>query len=118
MVKLKKIHHRGKDRLGLFFNYDEETIKSVKTLPYRKYSKTLKCWHLPYNNTNLNRVLDSGLKVDIDELTDEILNPGLPPEVCTFIENKAHQILGKSKNSISSDVIDQLKLRIQNWESA
>jgi len=30
MIKLRKIHHRGKDRLGLFFKYDSALISEVK----------------------------------------------------------------------------------------
>lgn len=119
MIKLRKINHRGKDRLGLFFKYDSVTISEVKELPYRKYSKTFKCWHLPYNHTNLNRVLDAGLDVDLDELDDDILNPGLPIEVSYFIEEKAHELIGSSKpmnNKISADTLSELKTKLRNWQ--
>lgn len=119
MIKLRKIHHRGKDRLGLFFKYDSALISEVKELPYRKYSKTYKCWHLPYNNTNLNRILDSGLDVDLDELEDDILNPGLPIEVSYFIEEKAHELMGLRKhanNIISPDTLAELKTKVANWQ--
>jgi len=119
MIKLKKIHQRGKDRLGLFFKYDDNIISCIKELPYRRYSKTLKCWHLPYNNTNLNRVLDSGLDVDIAELEEDILRPGLPPKISTFIEDRAHELIGNRKinnNKISEDTINELKVKLQNWQ--
>ena len=119
MIKLRKINHRGKDRLGLFFKYDSSVSSEVKELPYRKYSKVFKCWHLPYNHTNLIRVLDSGLDVDLDELEDDILNPGLPMDVSYFIEEKAHELMGVSKhmnNKISSDTLSELKTKLASWQ--
>jgi len=90
MIKLRKIHHRGKDRLGLFFKYDSALISEVKELPHRKYSKTYKCWHLP-----------------------------LPIEVSYFIEEKAPELMGlrrHANNTISTDTLAKLKTKVANWQ--
>ncbi len=51
-VTVRKIVHRGHTRLGLFFKYSNDApaqrVKNIiKSIPNRRYSYTLKCWHIP-----------------------------------------------------------------------
>ena len=51
ILTLKKIQHRGTERIGIYFPYSFEVNKKLKTLN-AIYSSTLRCWYLDYNNTN------------------------------------------------------------------
>jgi len=54
-ITLKKIHHRGQDRIGIFFKYDFRLKEAVRnTGAY--YSKTLQCWHLPYDKLSYHKL--------------------------------------------------------------
>lgn len=52
VINLKKINHRGADRIGIFFDYDLIYYRVVKEIEQRKYSKTYKCWYLPYSKAS------------------------------------------------------------------
>ncbi len=45
---VKKIFHRRKNRIGLFFDYDIELISIIKKFSQSTYGNTRKCWYLPY----------------------------------------------------------------------
>jgi site-specific recombinase XerD len=51
ILTLKKIQHRGADRIGICFPYSFEVNEKLKTLN-AVYSSTLRCWYLDYNNAN------------------------------------------------------------------
>ena len=51
VLTLKKIQHRGADRIGIFFPYSQEVNQKLKSIG-SVYSSTLRCWYLDYNNTN------------------------------------------------------------------
>ncbi|HQW55719.1 MAG TPA: tyrosine-type recombinase/integrase [Saprospiraceae bacterium] len=46
-IRTAPLHHRGERRIGLFFSYDAELIRLVRTLPEARWSASLKCWHVP-----------------------------------------------------------------------
>ena len=50
-LHLKKLTHRDVDRIGIFFDYDRETIEQLKKIN-AVYSKTHRCWLLDYNTEN------------------------------------------------------------------
>jgi len=55
-ITLKKIFHRGRYRIAVFFKWDDiATRQKIKTIGAR-YSKTHKCWYLEYNKLNYNRL--------------------------------------------------------------
>jgi site-specific recombinase XerD len=51
ILTLKKIQHKGADRIGICFPYSFEVNNKMKSLG-AFYSSTLRCWYLDYNNTN------------------------------------------------------------------
>jgi integrase/recombinase XerD len=36
----------GHQRICLFFNYDEETIDQIKSIPGARWNPAMKCWHV------------------------------------------------------------------------
>ncbi len=75
MITLKKIHHRGADRLGIFFDFNQTIIDQIKSLPNRKYSNTNKCWYLPYDHVHLTAIVNLNYPMNLNLLDDEILLP-------------------------------------------
>jgi len=50
-ITVKKIYHNGETRIALYFPYDTSMQLSVRDIG-AKYSKTHRCWHLPYTKTD------------------------------------------------------------------
>ena len=46
VITLKKLHHRGKDRIGMYFEYNRELIAHTKNLEGARWSATKKCWYV------------------------------------------------------------------------
>ena len=49
-VYIKKVQHKGQDRISLTFEYDINLIDKVKKLPDCNWSQTMRCWHMPYRD--------------------------------------------------------------------
>jgi hypothetical protein len=64
-VDARIIYHRGERRIQIICNYDNDIIERIKTIPGRRYSITLKSWHIPYSKLNLLRF--NPKKVEIRE---------------------------------------------------
>ncbi len=47
-ILIEPVLHRNEQRLKLVFDYDEGLIEKIKNMTGRKWSKTMKCWHIPY----------------------------------------------------------------------
>ncbi len=56
VIVLKKVIHRKAVQLLLSFKFHDSTIALVRTLPNVKWSKTLRCWYLPFTDVNLRKV--------------------------------------------------------------
>ena len=55
MIKIKKIFHRGDYQIALFFDVNAELNKKVKLIN-GSWSKTNKCWYVPYNKEKYNEL--------------------------------------------------------------
>ena len=51
VLTLKKIQHKGAERIGICFPYSFEVNQKVKSLGV-VYSSSLRCWYLDYNTAN------------------------------------------------------------------
>ena len=47
-ILVKKINHRNKIRMGLFFDYDREIISHIRKIAEATYSRTKNYWYIPY----------------------------------------------------------------------
>ena len=56
-ITLKKLHHRGKDRIGLYFDYNRELIDHTKKLENSKWSASNKCWYVDDYNSIMDILL-------------------------------------------------------------
>ena len=67
-ISLRRINYNNEKRIGIFFKYDINLIDRIKSIPKRKYSNTLKCWHLPDNDESIEHILDLNLNVPIGNI--------------------------------------------------
>lgn len=57
---------RGKiEELLLFFDYNTEYIRKVKTIKNRKWNPQKKCWIIPNNKESINQILKMFVAEDI-----------------------------------------------------
>ena len=56
VITLKKLHHRGGDQIGLYFEYNATLIAHIKKLEGIKWSATNKCWYVKNQKGILNRI--------------------------------------------------------------
>jgi len=49
-VYIKEVRHREQRRIKLVFKYSEGLIEKVRKLPDCRWSRTMKCWHMPYRD--------------------------------------------------------------------
>jgi len=59
VITLKKLHHRGKDCIGLYFDYNRELIAHTKKLEGAKWSATNRCWYVDIENFDLSRLFSN-----------------------------------------------------------
>lgn len=65
-IRLEKIFHRDKERIGIFFQYKYYKILKSKLLSINAvFSNTKRCWHLPYNKENYSILLNTFEKVHV-----------------------------------------------------
>ncbi len=67
VVNVRKIEKEGQTRIALFFKYQRDIADRVKSIPNRKYSRSLKCWHLPYTSESWRHLKNTNLELIIDE---------------------------------------------------
>jgi site-specific recombinase XerD len=48
MIKAEHIFHKNEDRIAILFDYNPTIIEQIKQINDCKWSKTRRCWHIPY----------------------------------------------------------------------
>ena len=73
--KMKTVHvestlHRGNRRIKLQFSYDREVEFRVRAIDGCRWSQSMQCWHLPYNDYSMNELagMTTELNLEIPEL--------------------------------------------------
>ncbi|MFN8241380.1 MAG: tyrosine-type recombinase/integrase [Bacteroidales bacterium] len=79
-VILRRIFHREKNRIGLFFEYDEKIKSAIKAVPGSLFSGTLKCYYVDDTEEMLKHVM--GVLRDVAEV--DISELALPSERARF----------------------------------
>ena len=100
-INIKPFEHRHQKCIGLYFDFNQDIINKVKTIEGAKWSATRKCWYIPEEAFNLNKVFKT-LKpfayLDYSDLKDKTTTSQQKP--------KPEQ---KSKISIPTAYIDLLE---------
>ena len=55
-IVIKPIIHQNTQKLGLYFPYNDELLRLVRTFPDAKWSKSFRCWHIDNNSRNLKEI--------------------------------------------------------------
>lgn len=84
-VTLKKAVHKKSLRLLLYFKYDDALISLVRRLPQVTWSKSLRCWHMPFSDDNIRKVknvlaLQAVFKMDVSLNNSNIVVKNLLPK--------------------------------------
>ena len=69
-IRLKKVFHRGAFQIALLFPYNHLLKERIKAIPGSRYSKTLKCWYLPYDKAYYNYFLKANIPFELDTNTE------------------------------------------------
>ncbi|HAM11367.1 MAG TPA: hypothetical protein DDY34_18630 [Bacteroidales bacterium] len=73
-ITLKRIFHRDALRIAIYFGYDEELKRMVKSIQGIQYSNTNKCFYTNDTEENLKIILKTFREIaniDIEQLTDQ-----------------------------------------------
>ncbi len=54
ILNLKRISHKEQDRIAVHFEFDKSLISCMRSVKGRKWSRTLKCWHIPDNKESVD----------------------------------------------------------------
>lgn len=71
IIILQKLTHRGEDRIALKFEYNKKIQAILKIIPGINWSQTHRCWHLPFNRTAYEMLVQS--TKDIATVNDTLL---------------------------------------------
>lgn len=55
-IQIEHTVHRNKRRIKLLFKRNDELIRKIRTINDCRWSATMRCWHVPDNDMNLNIV--------------------------------------------------------------
>lgn len=110
-IRVEKIDHHQQTRLKLMFSWDEDLISQIRNIKGRRWSTSMRCWHIPYFDNHM-QFLKSTLKGDITLLPtqknhgQEVTNShkkkaaSLPAVPQIFVEQM--KVRGFSENTIKA----------------
>lgn len=56
-ITAERVIHKGESRIALRYSYDTETDSIVRRFPGARWSMTMKCWHLPDNQSTREKMV-------------------------------------------------------------
>lgn len=103
-VTLKRFFHRGEERIGIFFGYDEGLKDCVKQIPGVVFSSTNKCFYTSDTEENLKniiRVLKEVTEIDISGLTSgkHILQHSEPDRTDKPVKKEPDHLIEKEESA-------------------
>jgi site-specific recombinase XerD len=96
-IILEKIHHRGEDRMAIKFTYNNAWTALVKSIPNAVYTKTHKCWLVPFSREAANEVVKifrkHNVPIDYSKISFDNNAPEPSGKIVsnTSIPNEQHQ---------------------------
>ena len=79
-IKVIKIVHRNETRIQLTYKYDKTIDNLVRNFPGRKWSKTLKSWHIPYSKAAVKQFSEKCKANNIKTVFVKGIIKDVPPE--------------------------------------
>jgi integrase/recombinase XerD len=100
-VTLKRLFHRDRMRIGIFFDYDEELKSAVRSIQGSLFSGSNRCFYVDDSEDNLRMIikeLNEIAEIDLSALTKKESVSGI-----SVVSNKAQQKTPPILNTINSD---------------
>ncbi len=72
-VNVSRVVHRNEMRLKLDFEYSNDIVEVVKSIPGARWSKTMHAWHIPYEDqmeTGIYKLFPTGVQVNFNREPD------------------------------------------------
>ena len=67
-IKLSRLYHRGLQRIAVYFEYDATITAAIKKITGSCWSKTHRCWLLPFNRKSYDwLLLSAGANAEVDD---------------------------------------------------
>jgi integrase/recombinase XerD len=57
MIQTIPVTHKGEKRIKVVFEYNQQLIDKIKSVPGRTFSKTMNCWHVPDNEISRDHLI-------------------------------------------------------------
>ncbi|NMC40985.1 MAG: hypothetical protein GYA43_07420, partial [Bacteroidales bacterium] len=98
-VTLRRLYHRERWRIAIFFSYDEKLKEVVKAIPGVSYSGTNKCFYVDDTEENLILILKTvkeAADVEISALFRKEEKPECAPKTVNALESTTTDTLGAS----------------------
>lgn len=51
MIRIEHVVHREEDRIAVYSEYDAQVIAKIRSIAGSRWSRTLRCWHFPYQQS-------------------------------------------------------------------
>ncbi|MBU2527239.1 MAG: tyrosine-type recombinase/integrase [Bacteroidetes bacterium] len=120
-ITLRKLKHRGADRIGIYFPYDAALISQMKELN-AIFSRTHRCWYLDYNRQRYDLLLktfpDAVVAIEnIDEILSRDQVAGQsdrenPPIIAKSDALQSGAVVHNPEHKVETDLfVSQMKLR-------
>lgn len=103
-ISLKKIWHRGRYRIAIFFDKNDLLIRQRLKRIGARFSRTHRCWHLPYSKENYNMLQRHFDGIIIENTANKVVTKNLNVQASAHEERKHLLIAQKSELSLSHPV--------------
>lgn len=104
LITVKKIFHRNKDRIGLFFKYDIELVNKMNKFKEAIYSRTWRCWYLPYTKESFEAFKALNIPYTIEGTLDwRTRETALHPDKASIVTKKVTTESVKKKDGGNSE---------------
>jgi site-specific recombinase XerD len=120
-ITLKKLQHRGKDCIGLYFEYNKELIAHTKKLEGVLWSASNKCWYVQNKNKALHSLfvhykgfawLDTKLLTKKKPLKKALIKASALPSFKSKIGNKTSAMLDELAVKMKGDRYSESTIRM------
>lgn len=117
-IELSKITHRGKRCIKVSFDKTDTLIQKIKSIKGRRWSKTKKCWYVPYDKKSFEALKnifgDCELIYPNTSISTKKINTDNKSDDSSTINYVTYQHQGEVKRKITGKVIIAKQLD-QNW---
>ena len=107
VITLKRLHHRGKDRIGLYFDYNTALISHTRKLEGTTWSGTNKCWYMTETDDTVQKLFKHYKGVAYLEINSLKKSPEKIKK--SFTQNKKPS-LSKYKSQVTAKAGKQLEI--------